>query len=110
MSTSSRRGFLKGSSIAAAGSAIALSHTTAKAAPSERVRVGVMGGGGRASSLISSFAGNKAVEVVAVADLDPGRLQSGLKIAEDRQKKRPRGESDFRKLITRSESRSPRSS
>ncbi len=41
---------------------------TAKASASERVRVGVMGAGGRALSLIRSFAANKNVDIVAIAD------------------------------------------
>ncbi len=39
------------------------------------------------------------MEVVAIADLDSSRLPLGLKAAEDRQRTKPRGESDFRKLI-----------
>jgi predicted dehydrogenase len=72
---------------------------TAKAAASERVRVGIVGAGGRASSLIASFSANKWVEVVGIADLDSNRLPMGLESAAKLQGRKPRGESDFRKLI-----------
>ncbi len=92
----SRRCFLQtGSALFASG----LAGQVAKAAPSERVRVGVMGAGGRASSLIHSFARNSEVELVAIADLDANRLPKGLEIARAAQGRSVRGESDFRRLI-----------
>ncbi len=97
MSGSSRRGFLQGSS-AALGAAVAAS-SVAAGPPSERVRVGIMGAGGRALSLIRTFAANPSVEVVGIADLDSNRLPRGLSEAEKLQRQRPRGESDFRRLI-----------
>jgi FlaA1/EpsC-like NDP-sugar epimerase len=72
---------------------------TAKAAASERVRVGIVGAGGRAASLIASFSANQWVEVVGIADLDSNRLPMGLESAAKLQGIRPRGEGDFRKLI-----------
>jgi len=97
MSGSSRRVFLQGSS-AAVGSAITSAHA-ASILPSERVRVGIVGAGGRALSLIKSFSANEAVDVVSIADLDANRLPKGLSEAESIQKKRPRGERDFRRLL-----------
>lgn len=100
MFTSSRRQFLQDSSLAV-GTGVLLNQLadTARAQASERVRVGIMGAGGRALSLINSFAANKSVEVVAIADLDASRLPKGLEAAEKLQGKKPRSESDFRKLI-----------
>jgi predicted dehydrogenase len=94
----SRRRFLQTSAGLAAGG-LASSCGTSKAAPSERVRVGIMGAGGRALSLISSFSRNSEVEVVAIADLDANRLPKGLETARKFQGKAVRGESDFRRLI-----------
>jgi len=71
----------------------------AKAAASERVRVGVMGAGGRARALIRSFAQHPEVELVAVADLDANRLPEGLQEAAPFQRQPIRAESDFRRLI-----------
>ncbi len=100
MQTQHRREFVKTGSMIAVGSAIASQlGQTAKAAASERVRVGIVGAGGRAMSLIQSFSANKNVEVVAIADLDANRLPAGLEASSKLQGKQPRGESDFRKLI-----------
>jgi predicted dehydrogenase len=94
----SRRRFLQTTTSVVAGG-LASACKSAKAAPSQRVRVGVMGAGGRASSLITSFSRNSEVEVVAIADLDANRLPKGLEIAEKHQGRSIRGESDFRRLI-----------
>ena len=95
-----RRDFIKtGTIVAATGALAAQFGRVAKAAASERVRVGIVGAGGRAMSLIESFSANKSVEVVAIADLDSNRLPKGLEAAAKKQDKMPRGESDFRKLI-----------
>ncbi len=102
MSTQTRRSFLQRTTLSSAATASVLLSQfdqVAKAQASERVRVGIMGSGGRAMSLIHSFASNKSVEVVAIADLDANKLPKGLDAAEKLQGTRPRGESDFRKLI-----------
>jgi predicted dehydrogenase len=96
MTGSSRRTFLQTASVAIAAGTAAAGSTVQ---PSERVRVGIMGAGGRALSLINSFSSNKSVEVVAIADIDPVRLPRGLAQATKNQGRTPRGESDFRKLI-----------
>ncbi len=93
----SRRSFLAGSAVV---SAFGLATRSGRAdAPSERVRVGIMGAGGRALSLIDTFSRNPSVDVVAIADLDANRLPKGLARAAQHQGRQPRGESDFRKLI-----------
>src|SRR3954467_756852 len=93
-----RRAFLH-SSGAAVGAAMTSRQLIGKEPAGDRVRVGIMGAGGRALSLINSFAGNPNVEVVAIADLDASKLPRGLEVAEKLQGKKPRPESDFRKLI-----------
>ena len=71
MASQPRRSFLKiGTTAIAAGVLQTQLLFKAKAAASERVRVGIMGAGGRALSLIESFSANPSVEVVAIADLD----------------------------------------
>ena len=100
MPTQSRREFLQDSTaLVASGALLTQISLAGKDQPSERVRVGIVGAGGRALSLVNSFAANKSVEVVAIADLDANRLPKGLEAAEKLQGKKPRGESDFRKLI-----------
>jgi len=87
------------SAIAVGGASVLTSVSSAKGPPSERVRVGVIGAGGRAFSLNCTFADNKEAEVVTIADLDPRRLPAAVKAVTDRQGKEPRTEKDFRRLI-----------
>lgn len=94
MNALDRRGFLQSTAVLAA-----ISHGVAKAASSERVRVGCIGAGGRALSLISSFSANPNCEVVALADLDSRRLGPAANIVEKAQGKAPQTTGDFRKLI-----------
>ncbi len=96
MNLSRRHFLLAGSAAATCGPAWG---QAAKTVASERVRVGVMGAGGRAASLIRSFAGNAEVELVAVADVDSNRLAKGLEIARSIQGNSVRSENDFRRLI-----------
>lgn len=71
----------------------------AKAAASERLRVGCIGAGGRALRLITVFSANPAVEVVGIADVDSRKLPEALAVVERNQGKRPAAMSDFRRLI-----------
>ncbi len=100
MNSESRRTFLKQTSAAVATATLTAGfQQSAKGAASERVRVGIIGAGGRALSLIDSFSRNPEVDVVIIADLDANRLPRGLATSEIHQKKKPRGESDFRRII-----------
>jgi predicted dehydrogenase len=94
-----RRVFLGSAAASLATVSIPGSMLASKVSASERVRVGIMGAGGRAMSLINSFGANPAVEIVAIADVDSNRLPAGLAAAEKLQGRSPRGESDFRKMI-----------
>jgi predicted dehydrogenase len=58
-----------------------------------------MGAGGRALALIQSFAANPQAEIVAIADVDSNRMPMGQETAAKLQGKKPRSESDFRRLI-----------
>ena len=96
----SRRRFMATSSVMLGSTAVPFPISAAdKAAASERVRVGVMGAGGRALSLITSFAKNREVELVAIADIDRNRLAQGMKRAEQLQAQKIRAEGDFRRII-----------
>jgi predicted dehydrogenase len=95
-----RRRFLKHTMASLAASHIATGAAkVAKAVASERVRVGVMGAGGRALSLIQTFASNPEVDIVAIADVDESRLGPGVTAAAKLQGREPRVEKDFRRLI-----------
>lgn len=70
-----------------------------KASASERVRIGCVGGGGRALSLIRTFADDPETEIVMIADVDAERLAAGVHEAEQRQGQRPTSTGDFRHII-----------
>ncbi len=96
-----RRRFIQGSAAVVASGAILRPSGAVQKTPSalDRVRVGIMGAGGRALSLIDSFSANKSVEVVAIADLDASRLPQGIETAAKHQGKRPAVLNDFRKIL-----------
>lgn len=95
-----RRTFLRQSAIAAAAvGTTLLAEQSAKAAASERLRVGVVGAGGRALALNQLFSANPNSEVVAIADIDSRKFAGALAEVTKRQQSIPRTERDFRKLI-----------
>jgi len=95
-----RREFLQSSAVAAAAASSAYAiERAAKAAPNERLRAGVVGGGGRALSLINSFAKNSEVDVVAIADVDSRRLPRAVEVVSKIEGRKPRTTGDFRTLI-----------
>jgi len=100
MSELNRRHFLHASAAGLSTAALAAATTSvAKAAPSERIRVGCMGAGGRAQSLITSFANNPNCEIVSIADIDPHKFGNAVEIVEQAQGKKPTLYSDFRRII-----------
>ena len=95
-----RREFLASSALTVAGTASLLgADAPGKAVASERIRVGCVGAGGRALSLVNSFSRNKNCEVVALADLDPGKFGPAVAAVEKNQGTTPQTVADFRKLI-----------
>lgn len=94
-----RRSFLTTSAVTAAGASILAGGNQAKAGPNERIRVGMMGTGGRALSLVRSFADNKFVDIVALADIDSRKFPAALAEIQKRQARVPRTTGDFRRLL-----------
>jgi predicted dehydrogenase len=95
-----RRSFLQSSATASlAATAVLATAQVAKAAASERLRVGVMGTGGRALSLINSFAKNPNAEIVAIADIDSRKFAKAVNIINNIQGKKPTTTGDFRTMI-----------
>src|SRR5689334_16279119 len=103
MSGINRREFLQHSAISLAAvstSATALAQEApAKAAPSERIRMGCIGVAGRAAALLYGFASLKEVDVVRIADLDRKHLEGAVANLEKKTGKKPIADSDFRKLL-----------
>ena len=93
-----RREFLT-STAAAIGSSAMLLQAAEKLPASERIRVGCIGAAGRGGSLVRTFSKSPQADVVAIADLDPGRLASGVDASQKIQGFKPKGVKDFRELI-----------
>ncbi|MBM4067732.1 MAG: Gfo/Idh/MocA family oxidoreductase [Planctomycetes bacterium] len=90
-----RRSFLGGTT----AGALALSASARAAGANDRVRVGAIGAGGRALQLIRTFASNKNVDLVAIADLDSRRLPAAVAEVQKRQNRKPWTTGDFRRII-----------
>ena len=95
-----RREFLASSALSVAGAASLLAaDAPEKVGANERIRVGCVGTGGRAFSLVNAFSRNKNCEVVALADLDPAKFGQAVAAVEKNQGTKPQTVADFRKLI-----------
>lgn len=93
MAALTRRTFIRG----VAASAVLAAGTSAKAAPSERVRHAVIGLGGQGRRHARGFAANPDCDVVAIADVDPERLEKAA--AELPNASTVRQVDDFRRII-----------
>ena len=93
MSPINRRTFL------GATGALALASKSSLASPNDRVRVAIVGLRNRGSELANEFARNKAVEVVALCDIDDSMFAKPLQSVEKITGKAPRTEKDFRRLL-----------
>jgi predicted dehydrogenase len=98
MSRLDRRGFLQSSAAVAAAAAIAQS-ASGQDAPSERVRVGVMGLNGRGAALAQVFSRLPGSAVAYVCDVDESALEKGLALVRDQQSQPPQAVKDFRKIL-----------
>lgn len=90
-----RRQFLKGG--LAAASAIAASPLWA--APSDRLRVGVIGCGGRSRSLVKEILSVPGTDIAAVCDVDRNRVEERAGDVEKISGRRPTVHADMRKLL-----------
>ena len=100
MPETTRRGFVKGSaaSLVAMGFASSVSADKSPPSPNDKIQVGMVGAAGRAGSLLRMFAAREDVEIVGIADIDQGRLASGVAHVEKVKGRRPAGHGDFRRL------------
>jgi predicted dehydrogenase len=91
-----RRQFL---AAASATTLVTRSQLAGKQAASERIQVGCVGVGGRAGFLLRAFAGQKDVDIVAVADIDSRRLPAAVEAVKQINGRAPTTHGDFRHLI-----------
>jgi predicted dehydrogenase len=73
--------------------------SSAKAAPSDRVRVAVVGVRGQGGSHIRAYSGMPNVEIAALCDIDENVLDNRLAEVEKRTGKKPERYFDLRKLL-----------
>ena len=92
-----RRTFLGTAGLGAA--ALALTAGTARAAPSRKVVVGLIGPGGMGTHHLRRLAARKDVEVAFVCDVDQNRLAKAAKLAETGSGKSPRAVKDLRQVL-----------
>ena len=90
-----RRTFI---SAGAAGLALVASRSS-RAAPSERVRVAVIGLRNRGTDHARMFAASPHAEVVAICDVEDSMFAKPVKAVEAATGKAPRIEKDFRRLL-----------
>jgi myo-inositol 2-dehydrogenase/D-chiro-inositol 1-dehydrogenase len=95
--TLSRRTFMA-ASLAGAG-ALAAPAIGRPQAPSNRIRTGFVGIGGRGGNHLGIALSNQYVDVVAVCDIDPGHLKAAADRVEKAYGTRPQTYPDHRKLL-----------
>lgn len=98
MAQANRRSFLKSAALSSAALAVPAFRKDAQS-PNEKFRVACMGVRGRGGGLLYGFADLKDVEVTHVCDVDTRVFDEKLKKTEEIQGKRPKTETDFRRLL-----------
>jgi predicted dehydrogenase len=96
-----RRSFLKKTVLGSASAALGLSRAlnAGEVAPSERVRAGFVGVGGRAGRLLKLFAEQPDVEIVGLAEIDQRRVPDAMRLLAQRTDRVPAVYGDFRRLV-----------
>jgi predicted dehydrogenase len=97
MKTITRRAFVKTSLAASAGLSVLPGGRAAST--NEKIRIGVMGLGGRGSYLAQAFARRKDAEIAWLCDPDSRQLDGARKAIEAAQGRAPRVGQDFRRIL-----------
>jgi predicted dehydrogenase len=87
--------------VAGLGTAAALDGQQSGPAPSDKVRVALIGSGGQGKADLGAFLRLAAVDCPAIADVDEKRLAEGVKMVADARGKSPEGYKDFRRILDR---------
>jgi predicted dehydrogenase len=94
-----RRQFLGNSAAAAAGAATLLARNAAKAAPSDRVNLCIVGVRGRGRGLAQNFAQRPNARITHICDVNAPLLGPFAKFIADIQKAEPKPEQDLRRVL-----------
>jgi predicted dehydrogenase len=70
-------------------------------APSDRVRIGLIGAGGISEADANAFLAHPESEIVTVCDIDDARIKSTLDRLEKQGRRRPDAVKDFRRVVDR---------
>lgn len=89
--------------VAASAVALQIKSARAEVGPNDRIRVGVIGYGGRGTGNLAEFLNNAEVDIPVVCDVDPSRLAKAVDHVEKQSGKKPEGVSDFRKVVERND-------
>lgn len=98
----SRRNFIKTASLAAAGSMLtfdALSKSPIKVAPSDKVRIGLVGGNSMGFNDLLAFLKNPEAECIAICDIDRNVLNRCTDTLVKAGKPVPKLYQDYRKML-----------
>lgn len=105
MNTSSRRTFLRRSSLAACALPLAgglvVSPTGRAAAASDKVRVGLIGCGGMGKGDLATFFLNAEVDCPVICDVDDAQLAEGVKLVQEKRNHAPDTVKDLRRVLER---------
>jgi predicted dehydrogenase len=95
-----RREFLSRSALGLGALAMA-GNTRAAAAPSEKVRVGLIGSGGMGRGDLATFFLNPEVECPVICDVDDAMIAETIRMVEGQRGNTPDAVKDFRRVIER---------
>ena len=110
MNTTSRRHFLKQSTVAAGSLPILLGAATApfgrvvraaEPGANNKIRVGLIGSGGMGRGDLECFFGNADVECPVLCDIDDAMLAKGLEVCATKGRPKPDTVKDFRRVLER---------
>jgi predicted dehydrogenase len=88
-------------SVMGGGLATAFIARAAQAAPSDRIRVGVIGCGGISAGDIAAFVAHPEVDIPVICDVDDTRLKITTARVEKAREKKPETVKDFRRVVER---------
>lgn len=105
MNTIPRRQFLRKTALLAGTAAFATplirSVRAGEPGPNDKIRLGLIGCGTMGQGDLDCFLENPEVDCVVIADLDDAMTAKGLKICENKERKRPDTVKDFRRVLDR---------
>ena len=105
MNPSSRRTFLRRSSLAACALPLAgglvVSPQGRAAAASEKIRVGLIGSGGMGKGDLATFFLNPEVDCPVICDIDDNQLAEGVKLVQEKRNHAPDTVKDLRRVLER---------